>query len=741
MKARRVWVVAKQELRAYYDQPTAYVLAVAFLALSLFLLFRSMYGNNVASLRSFFDLLPVLFSVFVPAATMRSLAEERRGGTLEWLMAHPVSETEVIAGKFLGDWLFVLSTLAGTIPTGLGVLLLSSADPGIMVAQYVGAALLAAQLVAVGLWASSFTRNQITAFIVAASISFTLFLIGVPVVQIGLPPVISGALAHLSLVSHFQSVARGVVDLRDVLYFVSTAALFLALAGGAVARDRLSPSGADLRRLKVGVGLVGALVLVLNLLGSHVRGRLDLTRGNLFTLADGTRQILGDLHDVVQVKLFASAELPPEVQIQLRDVRDLLSDMTRAARGNLALSDLNPDEDEKVADEARSFGIEPVEFSVLRNDEFQVRRGYYGLAVTYANEQKVIPVVDRVDDLEFRLASAVEAMTSEHHPGVAFLQGFGAKGEYSIPGLSEALADRFSVRTLDLSGDSARPIDRDSTKVLVVAAPTQPVGDSALARIRRFVADGGSALLLIEPAELDPEGPFTHAIASGLEPLVKELGMTYSDSLVYDLASSERVSLGRRGIFNVVSAYPLWPVARPAGDHPITRGLNSLTLAWAGSLQITDSARVRPLWQTSEAGGVQPPEGTIAPDQDWNRADQNLGVRTVAAAVEPKAGASGGRVVVVADGSFVEDQFAQSNPGNVVFLANAIDWLAQDEALMSIRAKDRTPPQLTFTSDVSKNALKWGNLVGFPALFALFGLVRVTGRRRRAEARWGEVVA
>ena len=117
--------------------------------------------------------------------------------------------------------------------------------------------------------------------------SFVLFLIGLQVVQIGLPPLFSGALAHLSVVSHFQNVARGVIDLRDVLYFVSTGALFLVLATGTVARDRLSRGGADYKRLRVGAGVVAVLVVVLNLLGSHVRGRLDLTRDNLYTLADG----------------------------------------------------------------------------------------------------------------------------------------------------------------------------------------------------------------------------------------------------------------------------------------------------------------------------------------------------------------------------------------------------------------------------------------------------------------------
>jgi len=105
---RGIWTVARRELRSYFDQSTAYVLIVAFLGITLFLAFRSIYASGVASLRPVFDLLPILFAIFVPAATMRTLAEERRSRTLEWLLAQPLSEVEVVGGKFLGDWLFVM---------------------------------------------------------------------------------------------------------------------------------------------------------------------------------------------------------------------------------------------------------------------------------------------------------------------------------------------------------------------------------------------------------------------------------------------------------------------------------------------------------------------------------------------------------------------------------------------------------------------------------------------------------
>lgn len=738
---RGTWTVARRELRGYFDQPTAYVLIVAFLGLSLFLAFRTMYASGTATMRPLFDLLPLLFAVFVPAATMRAVAEERRGNTLEWLMAQPLSESEFVLGKFFGNWAFVLIALAGTVPTSIGMLMVSEADAGIVLAQYLGAGLLVGQFVAIGLWASSITRDQITAFIIAAALSFALFLIGLPVVQIGLPPSISGALARLSVLGHFENVARGVVDLRDVLYFVSTTGLFLMLAVGAVSRERLSPERDEFKRLRVGSAVVAALVIALNLLGSHVRGRLDLTAGNLYTLADGSRELLGELDDLVQIKLFASAELPAELQLQLRDVRDLLADMRRASNGNLVVTDVDPDDDEDAASEASSFGIFPVEFNVLREDEFQIRRGYYGLAIVYADEQEVMPIILRTDDLEFRIASAIYRMTNESRAGVAFVRGFGAKTAAEIPGLAQSLADRYDFRSIDIAGDSAAAISRDSTEVLVVAGPTQMLDSMAVQRVRDFVAAGGAALLLLEAVQLSPQSPQAMPVRSGLEPLLEENGIGFTGSMLMDLQSSEHVNLGRRGLFSVIAPYPLWPITVPGSDHAITSGLHSLTVAWATELEVRDSTRVTPLWTTTAAGAVQGPMAPIIPDQDWSRPPEELRVRTVAVAVTPAEGEASGRLVVVGDASFAEAQFMQSNPTNLVFLANSIDWLAQDEALIRIRSKNRTPPNLVFQSDFTRTFLKWGNLIGIPLAFVLFGAVRITGRRRRAEARWGGIVA
>ena len=744
---RRIRTVAEREVSGFFDHQTAYILVVAFLGLGLFLTFRTIYAMGMATLRPFFDLLPWLFAIFIPAMTMRSLAEERRSGTLEWLLAHPLRETEVVLGKFIGNWLFVLAALAGTIPTAFGLLKVSEADGGIMMAQYIGAALLAAQGVAIGLWASSLTRNQITAFMLAASVSFTLVIIGTPVVLIGLPPSLGVGVINLSVLGHFQNVARGVVDLRDVIYFLSTAGLFLFMAVAIMSRERLSTGRSAYRRLRTGTAALIAVVVVLNLLGGNIRGRLDLTEEGLYTLSDGTREILGGLDDIVTLKLVLSDELPAELQPTLRDVADLVADLRRAADGQLVVENLNPNDDEEVAREARNLGITQNEFNVLRDDEFEVRRGWLGLALLYADQREVIPYINRTDDLEFRLVSAISAMTTDERQGVAFLTGFGSQGPETFPSFARALSERYDLQTIDLSVDTVPSLSRDSLDVVVVAGPQQPLGAPAVEAIESFIDAGGSALFLIDKHQVSPETPIMYPVFTGLESFLEAKGVGTDAGVILDHASNSNIDMGQQGFFRVVRPYPLWPIARRGDTHPTTRDLSNLSAGWATVLTVTDSA-VQKLWVTTEMGAIQAAGGIIMPDALLEPDPDDFQTLTLAVAVDPAAtgdgGSSGegngsaaeGRMIVVGDVDFLQEQFLRANPQNLVFTLNAIDWLAQDEALIGIRSKLRTPPVMAFTSEFQRALLKWGNLVGVPLLVVALGVVRVTGRRRRTEARW-----
>lgn len=237
MKNQPVWIViARRELAAFYSGPVAYIVTVLFLAFSGFLFFSTFFLVNRAELRNFFSMLPVLFAFFIPALTMRLFSEETRSGSLETLLTLPVTAFDVVAGKFAAAFVFTTGMLLPTLVHAGTVIYLGSPDPGPLAGGYLGTFFLAAAFSAIGLFASSLTKNQIVAFFVAFTICIVLAMIDRFLVL--LPSSVVGILGFLSAGRHFESIARGIIDSRDLVYFLSVTVFFLALTVKALEAGR-----------------------------------------------------------------------------------------------------------------------------------------------------------------------------------------------------------------------------------------------------------------------------------------------------------------------------------------------------------------------------------------------------------------------------------------------------------------------------------------------------------------------
>ncbi len=229
---RNVVIIAKKELSSYFNQPMAYIVIVAFLLVAGWMTFGPLFLVGRADLRMFFAPSPfspsMLLVIFAPAVTMRLIAEERKSKTIELLTTTPVTDAEVIGGKFLGALGLVAAALAATLVYVVTVRLLGPLDLGQVVAGYLGMILFAAALLAVGLFASTLTDNQIVAFIIGLVICGALYY--VYWLQFLLPQGLAPVVEFVSVSSHLDNLARGVVDTRDVLYYLSLAGggLFLA---------------------------------------------------------------------------------------------------------------------------------------------------------------------------------------------------------------------------------------------------------------------------------------------------------------------------------------------------------------------------------------------------------------------------------------------------------------------------------------------------------------------------------
>lgn len=240
MIIRNVRAVARREWRSYFNSPIAYVFLIIFLALAAFFTFfvGRFYEAGQADLRGFFLWHPWLYLVLVPAAAMRLWAEERRSGTIELLLTLPMSPTEALLGKFLAAWLFLALALVLTFPVPLVAFYLGRPDPGVILTGYLGSLLLSGAYLAIGLFTSALTRNQVISFIVAVVIGLFLILCGFPpvtdfVARFAPASVVEGV-AAFSFVTHFDGLQRGVLDAQDVVYFVSVMVFMLFITQGAL---------------------------------------------------------------------------------------------------------------------------------------------------------------------------------------------------------------------------------------------------------------------------------------------------------------------------------------------------------------------------------------------------------------------------------------------------------------------------------------------------------------------------
>ena len=736
---KTVWTIARRELKALFDQPTGYILLVVFVVISDFLFFRQAYLMRAATLRPLFDLLPWIFLFFVPAVTMRAVAEELRSATLEVVLAHPVTEAELLAGKYLGQLLIIWIALALTLPVPLGLSLGSDLEAGIVIAQYVGAGLLAAGLAGVGVWASSLTRNQITAFIVGVAVMFVLVLVGLDPLLVGLPPLLGAIAAQLGVLSHFANIARGVIDLRDAVYFVTLAAVFLSLAYAALMTRKLSPRGETVKRLRLGVAILVATLVVVNLFGRHIGGRLDLTPGNAYTLSRATKQLARNLPDLVTIKLFATRELPAEVSLLQRDLRDLLNDYRDAGNGKIRVVMVDPAADSAARQDAQTLNIPPVQFNVVGRSELQVKEGYLGLAVQYAGESKTIPFVQRTDDLEYRLASFIRALTVRDKPVIA-LATLGADPNMgrSYQDLQGQLEENYNVRPLFLS-DS---MDLAAAKVVVIAGSPPDASPVMLDRFKGYLDSGGGALIMASGMQLPSQSFFATPRDVAWNQVLQPYGVTIRSDMVYDLASNERVAVPAQFGMRVLVGYPFWVRALSTRASPINQELPGVFLPWTSSID-TAGARpgtVVPLFVTSEAAGVKTAEVFLEPTQQFPT--DSLAPRVLAVQVNPRAGngenadsaaaAPGGRgrLVVIGNEDVAADRNVRNAPENLAFVLNSVDWLAEDPSLITIRAKTRTPPPLVFESDALREFVKYANVIGVPVLLVLAGIAQLLRRRR-----------
>jgi ABC-2 type transport system permease protein len=429
---KQLAAVVRKELAGYFGSPLALIFLAAFVGVTLFLFFwvEAFFARGVADVRPLFKWMPLLLIFLVAALTMRQWSEEQRSGTLEMLMTLPVSPWALVLGKFFAVMIMVSVALALTLPLTFSVALLGNLDWGPVIGGYLAALLLAAAYAALGLLISALTDSQIVALILTALGGGALYLVGAGAVTDFFPGPVGNLLRNIGTGSRFQSIERGVIDLRDLLYYITLAASFLVLNVWVIERKRWSDGDATAayrRNATLLTWLAVANLLLVNVWMAQLTGlRADLTEQREYSLSPATRDLLGALQEPLLIRAYISERSHPLLNPLRPRVEDLLREYEIAGGGRVTAEVVDPLSDPTLEAEAtQSYNIQPTPFQVAGRTEASIINAYFDILVRYGDQDLVLNFRDLIDvqadragavsvqlrNPEYDLTSAVKKVT------------------------------------------------------------------------------------------------------------------------------------------------------------------------------------------------------------------------------------------------------------------------------------------------------------------------------------------
>ena len=485
-----------------------------------------------------------------------------------------------------------------------------------------------------------------------------------------------------------------------------------------------------------------AIVVVVNLISQKLFFRLDFTADQRYTLSQATKETLKELDDVITVKAYFSENLPTQLVSNREDFEDQLIEYENRSNGNLVYEFINPNESDQEEENAQQQGIRPLIVNVSERDQVQQMRAYMGATLQMGEKTEIIPVIQSGAAMEYALTSAVKKLSVVDKPKIALLQGHGEPPIATVPQLQQQLSVLYDLESFTLTDTSDIPA---YYRAAIMFNPTDTFPQNHLLKLDNYLNQGGGIFMAYDIYEEANPQFITVSPNIGLRNWLVGKGVEIKDQMVIDVNCASVSVPQQLGPFSVNAQvqFPFFPIINGFADHPITGGLESLLLPFVNHVVVnaTDSGiQGVALGISSEQSGlVQLP---TAPDfqKNWTTNDFTEPYQSVAVAIEGNLGGTGqSKMVVVGSGNFAingdpQQGQQQVNPDNINFVANAIDWMADDTGLNDLRTKAVTARLLKPLEDGDKQLFKWGNMF-LPILLILgYAMVRRQRNLRKRQA-------
>lgn len=400
---RKILKICTKEFNSFFSTPAAWLFLGSFLLITLFIFFwgEAFFARNIADMKPLFRWMPVLLIFLVAALTMRSWSEERRAGTLESLLTSPVHPLQLVVGKFAAAFGLVSLALLLTLPLAVTVSMLGPLDWGPVIGGYIATLFLAAAYIAIGLYMSGRTDNPIVALILTVAVAGGFYLIGSPLLTTLFGHQIGAVMELVGTGSRFDSITRGVLDVRDICYYLSLVGIFLTLNLFSLERIRWAGNRSRPRHRQIGwlTGLVIVNLILVNLWLQPIGGvRLDLTQGKIYTLSGATRHYMQRVREPLLIRGYFSAKSHPLLEPLVPQIKDLLKEYQVAGGDNVRVEFLDPHTDQALEQEAaEKYNIRPVPFRMASRYQAEVVNSYFDLVIAYGDQYETLAFDDLIE--------------------------------------------------------------------------------------------------------------------------------------------------------------------------------------------------------------------------------------------------------------------------------------------------------------------------------------------------------
>ncbi|MCB1689970.1 MAG: Gldg family protein [Halioglobus sp.] len=398
--ARRV---AQKEVRLFFSSPVAWLFLATFAAATGFIFFwvESFFARNIADIRPLFEWMPIVLIFLCASLTMRMWSEERQNGTLEHILTQPAGLWQFVIGKFWACLTLLLLALVSTLPLPITVALIANLDWGPVLGGYLATVLLGATYLAIGLFVSARTDNPIVSLITTAVTCSILYLLGSTMFTGFFDDRTGEILRLLGSGARFESINRGIIDLRDLLYYFSLTLAFLALNIFVLEKQRWAKRAGTARQRvwRSGVALLlGNLVLANIWLYGLPAMRTDVTEGKLFSISQPTHHILNELEEPLLIRGYFSEQTHSLLAPLVPQLRDLMREYEVAGEGKVRVEFVDPAQDPEVEREANTrYGIAATPFHIADRHQSSLVNAYFNILVAYGSEHKSLGFADLIE--------------------------------------------------------------------------------------------------------------------------------------------------------------------------------------------------------------------------------------------------------------------------------------------------------------------------------------------------------